>query len=250
MSEILIFGGTSEGREIAEFCSEKGIKIGISVTTDYGAELLPRNENVKIFIGKLDIFQIKKLITEKNFKLIIDATHPYAVLASENIKAACKDLNKKYFRLIREQNAELSGKIAENISDVIAYLNCSEKHILSTFGSKELPDLRNVANYKKRIWIRVLPVDGITEYCENLGFDKDRIIFGKGPFSFEKNIEHIRKSSAEILVTKESGEAGGYLQKIQAAKECGIEIVTLKRPIENGYTISEIKNILKNGEKK
>lgn len=42
MSEVLIFGGTTEGRLLAEFCAAKGIRAAVSVTTDYGAELLPR----------------------------------------------------------------------------------------------------------------------------------------------------------------------------------------------------------------
>lgn len=249
MSEILIFGGTTEGRELAEFCSGRGIKACISVTTDYGAKLLPQNKNIKIIVGKLDFLQIKKLISENNFSYVIDATHPYAMLATENIKRACGELQKKYYRVVREKNSVLSRIIADNIDDVVLYLNRSEKRILSTFGSKELSALTNVNNYKNRIWVRVLPTDEIIEYCANMSFDKDKIIFGKGPFPFEENIQHIKASSAEILVTKEGGATGGYSQKVQAAKACGIEIVTLKRPAENGFTIKEMRKIIyKNGE--
>lgn len=125
MSEILIFGGTTEGRELAEFCSGRGIKACISVTTDYGAKLLP--QNIKIIVGKLDFLQIKKLISENNFSYVIDATHPYAMFATENIKRACGELQKKYYRVVREKNSVLSGIIADNIDDVILYLNRSEK---------------------------------------------------------------------------------------------------------------------------
>lgn len=249
MSEILIFGGTTEGRELAEFCSDNGIKACISVTTDYGAELLPQNKNIKIIVGKLDYFQIKQFISENSFEFIIDATHPYAALATKNIKRACGELQKKYYRVVREKNSAVSGIIADNIDDVVLYLNRSEKQILSALGSKELSALTNVNDYKDRIWARLIPAEGITEYCEKLGFDKNKIIFGKGPFSLEKNIQHIKASGAEILVTKESGAAGGYPQKVQAAKACGIEIITLKRPAENGFTIKEMQKIIyKNGE--
>lgn len=251
MSEILIFGGTTEGRRLAEFCCVNKVKAYISVTTDYGAELLPQNKNIKIIVGKLDLLQIKQLISENNFEYIIDATHPYAKVVTENLKRACGEFHKKYYRIVRETNTEPSGIIAENIDEVISYLNRSEKRILSTLGSKELSALTNVNDYKNRVWARILPADGIEEYCEGMGFDKDKIILGKGPFSFEENIMHIKKSSAEILVTKESGAAGGYPQKIRAAKFCGIEIVTLKRPDESGFTLNEMKKIIvKNGEVK
>ncbi|MCM1024231.1 MAG: precorrin-6A reductase [Prevotella sp.] len=244
MCKILIFGGTYEGRQLAEFCSRNQINICISVTTNYGAELLPQNKNVKKLIGELDFFQIKNLIAKNNIDLIIDATHPYAELATKNIKSACKEFNKKYYRLAREANSMISGEIMENIYDVIDRLNCSEKRILSTLGSKELRQIIKINNYQNRVWIRVLPTDGIVKYCENLGFSKDKIILGKGPFSTLENIEHIKKCNAEILVTKESGETGGYPQKAEAARNCGIELITLKRPHEKGYTIEEIKKII------
>ena len=125
------------------------------------------------------------------------------------------------------------------------YLNKSNKIILSTLGSKELPILSRVKNCRERMWVRVLPADGIMEYCENFGIQKDRIILGKGPFTVEQNIEHITKSVAEMLVTKESGAAGGYPKKVEAAQRLGIELITIKRPQETGSTISEIIEILK-----
>lgn len=54
MCRLLIFGGTSEGRELAEFCADNKIDAYISVTTDYGAELLPESDNIKILTGRLD----------------------------------------------------------------------------------------------------------------------------------------------------------------------------------------------------
>ena len=60
----------------------------------------------------------------------------------------------------------------------------------------------------------------------------------------EENIKHIKLSGAEILVTKESGTAGGYPEKAEAARECGVELVTLLRPKETGYTPEQIRKIV------
>lgn len=244
MCKILIFGGTSEGRELAEFCAERKIGVFVSVTTDYGAELLPKSKYVKIRVGKLDLSQMKRFLSEHDFDWIVDATHPYASLATENIALVCKELNKTRYRLVRKENAVLSGKTAENIDEIINELNRSSKRVLSTLGSKELPYLKKVKNAGERFWIRVLPTEGIAEYCESLGFGKEKILLGKGPFSVGDNIEHIRRSGAEILLTKESGAAGGYPQKVEAARVCGIELITLKRPRESGFTMDEIKTII------
>ena len=128
------------------------------------------------------------------------------------------------------------------MNGLIQYLNGSEKRILSTLGSKELPVLTKVKNYRERICVRVLPAEGIEEHCRSLGFA--HIIVGKGPFSEEENIEHIRQSGAEILVTKESGAAGGFPEKASAAKKCGAEFAVLLRPAETGNTLLETEKIL------
>lgn len=242
MSEILIFGGTTEGRILAEFCAQNEIFADISVTTDYGAELLPESQFLNILNGKLDKAEISALISRCGYKLIIDATHPYATAATQNIKAACTETNTEYLRLLRERSMDISGKTFADMNGLIEYLNGSEKCVLSTLGSKELPALTKVKNYRERICARVLPADGIEDFCRSLGFEN--IIVGKGPFSEEKNIEHIRKSGAEILVTKESGTAGGFPEKAAAAEKCGAEFAVLLRPSENGNTLVEIEKIL------
>ena len=242
MYKLLIFGGTTEGRLLTEFCVQNGICANVSVTTEYGEKLLPQSRYINILNGKLDSSEIAALIKNCGCKIIIDATHPYATAATENIKAACDKTHTEYYRLLRESPTDISGQTFADMNGLINYLNSSEKHILSTLGSKELSALTKVKKYRERIWARVLPTDGIEEYCRSLGFAN--IIVGKGPFSEEINIEHIKKSGAEILVTKESGTAGGFPEKAAAAKKCGTELAVLLRPAETGNTLSETEKIL------
>ncbi len=244
MFKTLIFGGTTEGRVLAEFCEKNGIHVDVSVTTDYGAELLQSSENISILVGKLDCTQIRKLILKNKYDIVIDATHPFAVIATENIRNACHDTKTSYVRLVRESSEDIEGIVVQNMDELVSVLNKSDDIILSTLGSKELLKLTSVKNYKDRLWIRILPADGITEYCENMGIDKDKIILKKGPFSVEENIEHLTLSGAKILVTKESGMIGGYSEKLQAADICNAVTVTLKRPSENGFCMNEVQRIL------
>ena len=89
MSEVLIFGGTTEGRLLAEFCAAKGIRAAVSVTTDYGAELLPRSDFIRELVGNLDSTQMSFLLKTDDFSIVIDATHPFAQKVSANLKTAC-----------------------------------------------------------------------------------------------------------------------------------------------------------------
>ena len=239
MSEILIFGGTTEGRELAVFCAEHQISVTVSVTTSYGESLL--SDNLRILTGKLNAEQIYQLLCSQQYDLIIDATHPYAVEATKNIRSACEKSGIRYIRLIR-QKSEIYGETVHTMTELIHILNQNQKIILSTLGSKSIPELMQIQNYQERLWVRVLPS---AKFQKLPDFPENHIIAETPPFSAEQNILHIKKSGAEILLTKESGTIGGYPEKIEAVQKCGIRMITLLRPDENGYTLKEIKNLLR-----
>ena len=82
---ILLFGGTTEGRELTRF----GLPLIYSVATAYGAELVRGAENTEIAVGRMDAAEMEKFIRESGIACVSDATHPYAREARENIRAAC-----------------------------------------------------------------------------------------------------------------------------------------------------------------
>lgn len=240
MFRLLIFGGTTEGRELAEYCAEKGIITDVSVATEYGAELLPADVNV--LCGRLDAEQMKALINT-GYSAVVDATHPYAVEATANIRRASAETGVPYLRLLRNSSA-VCGKTVHDMGGIISLLNGTSATVLSTLGSKSLAALTEVKNYRERLWVRVLPSEDILEQCLELGYDPAKIIQEKGPFTIEQNVEHLRKSGAKIMLTKESGATGGYPEKAAAARICGAQLITLARPAESGYSFSEIIRII------
>ena len=240
MCRLLIFGGTTEGRELAEYCSVNGIAADVSVATDYGAALLP--SGIRVLCGRLDAGQMKELINT-GYIAVVDATHPYAVEATENIRRACDETGARCLRLLRKSSA-VCGITVKDTDELVEYLNRTDTAVLSTLGSKSLPVLTRVKDFCERIWVRVLPSDDVFEQCCELGFDEHRVIIEKGPFSVERNVEHLRKSGAGILLTKESGTAGGYPEKAEAARICGAELITLIRPAEQGYSFDEVIKII------
>lgn len=240
MCKVLIFGGTTEGRGLAEYCAAHGIPALSSVTTELGAELLP--DGADVTVGRLDIKGMAELI-RRGFSLVIDATHPYAEEASANIKAACERVGVRYFRVIREGGAEY-GEVVSDTDELVERLNALSGVILSTLGSKEAAALTKVSDFAERVWLRVLPAPENVERCVSLGFDRAKIIAEKGPFSFARNVEHIRQSGAAVLVTKNSGAAGGYPEKAAAARECGVMLINIGRPRESGLSLDEIKAVI------
>lgn len=240
MYKILIFGGTTEGRILAEYCAERGILALSSVVTEPAAELLPKNAAVTV--GRLNAEEMAALI-RRGFSLVIDATHPYAVEASANIKAACAAVGVPCYRVVREGEADL-GEVVRDTGELIERLNALSGVVLSTLGSKEAAALTEVTDYAERVWLRILPSAENIEQCVSLGFNRAKIIAERGPFSLEQNIFHIKKSGADILVTKNSGAAGGYPEKTEAARECGIKLITIGRPRESGISLEEMKALI------
>lgn len=244
MSEVLIFGGTTEGRLLAEFCAEKGIRAAVSVTTDYAAELLPQSDIIRELVGNLDSVQMSSLLKSGDFSVVIDATHPFARNVSANLRNACDEVGTRYIRLVRDEKTEPQGKLFNNISEIVEYLNHDDRKALITTGGNSLAEYTKVRDFQSRLTVRILPADGAAKRCADLGFHAENVILEKGPFTVQQNVEHLKKSGAEILVTKESGEAGGFPEKSEAASLCGAELLTLRRPPETGRSLEQVKELL------
>lgn len=246
---VLVFGGTSEGRKLAEIFNANNRKCTICVATDYGEKLLLKSENVNVICGRMDCNEICMLLGEDNkYSYVIDATHPYASVISENARNACIKTNTAYLRLLRSKtgsNIYDDGiKIFSDALQAAKYLDKTTGRILLTTGSKELPVFCGEIRDKSRITARVLPSAKAIEACNNAGLEGRQIIAMHGPFSREVNTAIIKQTGAAFIVTKESGNAGGFQEKIDAARETGTEVILIKRPVEEeGYSLDEILGI-------
>ena len=68
MSEILIFGGTTEGRRLSETLSASKIKNTLCVATDYGERVLDENPFTTVLTGRIDRDGIRDLIKRWIFR--------------------------------------------------------------------------------------------------------------------------------------------------------------------------------------
>ena len=101
MPLVWIFGGTSEGRCLAQAALSLPIRLRLSVATDYGSDLAPRGENLEIWQRRLTAAEMTACLQADRPELVIDATHPYATAVTENIRAACAAAGTPYIRLVR-----------------------------------------------------------------------------------------------------------------------------------------------------
>lgn len=246
--KAILFSGTTEGKEIAKFLSDNEIETIVCVATEYGKKVMEKMPYIDINVGRLEIKQMKDIINNVDF--VIDATHPYATQVTKNIKFVCDEKGIEYIRLLREENFGNDIYYVDNIDCAIKALKNSVGNIFVSTGSKELDKFTAVNDYKERIIARVLPVLEAEEKCKKL--EIKNVIYKKGPFSFEENIKDFKKNNAKWLITKSSGKTGGFIEKINAAKYLGMNIIVIKRPVENsGMNMQEVKkkiNIIRKNE--
>lgn len=280
MCKIWIFGGTTEGRLLAEYCSREKIEAWVSVASEYGEELLQEelmesgnagnpdlNHNtclakknlktvqassvIKVLRGRMDRYQMEEFIRKQGIHLVIDATHPHARLVSEEIQEACGRTGVRLERCLRaegEQNKARDWVEVDSIQEAVSFLSSVSGVIFATTGSKELEALCQIPDYQKRVYARVLPTSNVLKKCEKLGITGSHLIAMQGPFSTEMNTLFLRQTKAEWLLTKDSGRAGGFQEKVEAARENGTRVVVIRRPEEDGISLEEAMEVLKKAD--
>ncbi|MBS5574666.1 MAG: precorrin-6A reductase [Firmicutes bacterium] len=241
MSKICIFGGTTEGRKLAEFLSGQPCDVMVCVATDYGQTLLPGAEHVSVSARRLPVGEIVSLLTEKRFDLVIDATHPYAQSITKSIARACRETGTLRWRLLRGASGVSSEHTyVETVSDAAAFLAGTEGNILLTTGSKELAKFSQLPGFSERVWARVLPLQSSLDACAQAGLPASHIFAMQGPFSEAMNAAMLRTIGAQYLVTKDGGAPGGFEEKESAAKSAGARLVVIGRPPEEeGLSLSK-----------
>lgn len=246
MHKIVLFGGTTEGRILTEFLSEHKIPSIVCVATDYGKKVLEYEEPVVVKSERLNQEDMQKLFKEEKTEIVFDATHPYATEVSKNIKTACDNENIEYIRVLRE-SIEIEDAVKfTKMDDLINYLNQTEGLIFSSMGAKEAESLTKINKFTERVYLRMLPSPEGMKHCLDLGYPMKNLCGMQGPFSEEFNIAQFREIEAKILVTKESGNIGGFMEKVEAAKKCNMELVVLSRAIkEEGLNLEEAKETLR-----
>ncbi len=244
--KLVIFSGTSDGNKLCQWLGKQHMNADVYVATEYGKQVMSEIEGINVHIGRLNSTQMAEIID--NNTCVIDCTHPYASEVTINIKTVCEQKNAKYLRFLRESLLCDDDIISvKNTEDAVNWLCNNSGNVLLTTGSKELEAYTKIPNYQDRLFIRVLPTASVLQKCESLGFKGSHIIAMQGPFSHEMNVAMLKQIKAQILVTKDTGKSGGFLEKQQAAKQANVKMLMIKRPLdEKGLDFEQIKSEILN----
>lgn len=153
-----------------------------------------------------------------------------------------------------EQRSKVGVYVEKDASEVVyvdsveaaaEFLKGTQGNILLTTGSKDLAKFTVIPDFQERLYARVLSLPSVITACQELGFEGKHLIAMQGPFSKEMNTATLRQYDCCYLVTKDTGHAGGFQEKIDAALECGAVPVIIGRPLqESGLSVRECRRML------
>ena len=248
MTEFVLFGGTTEGREAAALLTDSGHETLVCVASAYGEAMLAPRAHLTVQARPLDEEAMVSLLRQHRPRLVLDATHPYADGVSADLRRACGLTDTPYLRIVRPAVPEDGCLYFDDLAGLVSYLNTGRDLIFSTLGGKEAFALSAVEQAAQRIFIRVLPRAESLNACLDAGFLPSHIVCMQGPFSKELNRAMFAQTKAQILVTKETGAAGGFPEKVEAARELGMRVAVLRRPPDtDGITVQKLAECLKEG---
>lgn len=256
IEHILLFAGTTEGREAAEEIIRQNYPVTLSIctATEYGKEcvlqgiesLSQGDTKVRILAGRMNTEEIEDFFKRYQIDIAIDATHPFAKVVTSNIKVASQHQKVAYLRLLRSEGRTVTGvHWVESIAEAVKYLHHVSGNVLITTGSKELSAYTELPDYEKRCYARVLSTQEAVEQTIALGFQGAHLFAMQGPYSKELNVGMLKQVKASYMVTKESGTAGGFEEKLEAAKEAKATLIVIGRPKETGMSKEELYAYLK-----
>ena len=230
---IWLIAGTSEGRKLIKALESSNVEIIASVATEYGASIIEQQQNLKVIAERMNLAAMTAFIENNRPDCVVDATHPYAVIVTKTIKEACEATNCQYLRLLRQESSTEGCIEVDSYQEAVEFLNDVKGNIFLTTGSNNLDFFTKLADYQNRVTVRILPMQNSLEKALQLGYKPTNIICMQGPFSEELNTAMFNSTNAKFIVTKDSGNTGGFEEKKNAAVAAGATLIVIKREPEH-----------------
>lgn len=227
---IWLIGGTSNAVEIAKMLVALNCCVTITVTTDYGAHLASVM-GATVLKGTLSPAEMQQLIESENIDLIIDASHPFATEVSMNAMEVARKMNVAYWRFERKQTRFESALYVDSYEKAIEHLQAKCGKILLTTGSKYVHKFSVLG--VDRLLARVLSTSESVKLCEEAGLKASNIIAMHGVGTVAFNVALMHTFNIKFLVTKDSGDEGGMVEKMEAATQAGAQVIIIQRPTVN-----------------
>jgi precorrin-6A/cobalt-precorrin-6A reductase len=179
----------------------------------------------------MDRPQMLALMAAEGIRAVVDVSHPYAAQLHATAAAAAQEAGVPYLRLARPATSAAGACVVPDHETAARIAFGHGLTVLLTTGSRNLaPYVEASRRTGVAVFARVLDHPESLAACAAAGLQSNRIILGRGPFSLAANRALIRQHGIGVMVTKDSGRAGGVDEKIAAAQQENCEVIVVGRP--------------------
>lgn len=229
---LWVFSGTGDGNALANALNQQGYPVVISAATEYGGKVAAMyHSGVSVWAGHQGAEAQRQALSRHRARVLVDATHPYATVISEQLMALSQSLNIPYLRYERPSSLADTDTVCDSIEQAARQAIALGQRIFLTTGSKNLADFLQAPGASQREWfVRVTPEPEFIQRAIDLGMPRSRICAMQGPFSKAFNEALWKDLKIDCVITKDSGDAGGYKAKAEAANTLNIPLLVIKRP--------------------
>jgi precorrin-6A/cobalt-precorrin-6A reductase len=222
---VLILGGTSEARLLAEtLSSERRHRVLLSFAGRTQSLVHP---DVPHRVGGFGgVAGLTAFLRVGAYDAVIDATHAFAAQISRNAVAAARAAEVPLLRLTGRAWERVEGDDWIEVDDMNAAaraLGARPRRVLLTVGRLEL-DAFSVAPQHDYL---IRAVDAFTPPA---ALRSARVLSARGPFDVAEERDLLRAERIELLVSKNAGTASTYA-KLVAARELRLPVVMVQRPL-------------------
>ena len=235
MKRLLILGGTGDAVKLASLAVDlPGLEV---VTSLAGRTSAPKHlvGDVRIggFGGEAGLVEY---LQAENIDLVIDATHPFAAQISEHTAGAATKLGIPRLMLIRAGWVQSPGDDwieVESVSAAVESIPATAVRIFVTIGRQQLATFASLTDK----WCLMRSIDPPDP---SIQLPPGKLLLDRGPFSLESERKLLREYQIDAIVSKNSGGDATYA-KIIAARELGLSVVMVKRPIvPEGASVADV----------
>lgn len=232
---MLILGGTTEGRNAVRVAEEAGKPYYYSTR---GEEQDVAAHHGLRLTGAMDASAMYEFCRDTEIRLIIDAAHPFASQLHRTIAEVAEQLCipvVRYERIYPPRTEDIIW--CEDYEDAVKELKAKGVHrLLALTGVQTISKLKGFWQ-QHECYFRILDRDSSREIARSTGFPQDHLIYYRRGEDERLYMDLLRPHA---ILTKESGVSGGFIEKIEAAREEKIKVFAVKRPVlpDSFYTVN------------
>ena len=228
---ILIVGGTTEGRMAAEVCDAAGTSFYYSTKGAEQDVVLLHGDRLT---GAMDEAAMARFCAEHQVRIIVDAAHPFA----SAVHATIARQGLPVIRLQRRFSAPVEGVVycADWDDAILQMRQKGVRRLLALSGVNTIAPLRPFWQVTET-YFRILNRPASLEMAASQGVPTQRLLFYPDDPNLklarptqEQECRLMQQVGCDAILTKESGDAGGFLDKVQAALALGLQVFVVRHP--------------------